>query len=123
MLSPSATLRRRSEGSDSLLSLSFMAHRMYSRRSARYLHGLRRFEMVSFARRYGLTVLFALTVAGTLTAQQPATPEQKFTFREVMIAARDGTKLHTTIFTPVNATEKLPIMLVRTPYGVPGKDN
>lgn len=36
---------------------------------------------------------------------------------EVMIAARDGVKLHTEIYAPKDAKEALPIMLERTPYG------
>jgi len=37
---------------------------------------------------------------------------------EVMIAARDGVKLHTEIYAPKNAREALPIVLERTPYGI-----
>jgi uncharacterized protein len=39
---------------------------------------------------------------------------------EVMIAMRDGIKLHTVIFSPVNAKEQLPVLLQRTPYGADG---
>jgi uncharacterized protein len=42
----------------------------------------------------------------------------KYKKQDVMIAMRDGIKLHTVIFTPVEATEKLPFLLSRTPYGV-----
>src|SRR6266849_1540851 len=37
---------------------------------------------------------------------------------EVMIAARDGVKLHTEIYAPKDAKEALPIVLERTPYGM-----
>src|ERR1700687_1939028 len=37
---------------------------------------------------------------------------------EVMIAARDGVKLHTEIYAPRDAKEALPIVLERTPYGM-----
>src|SRR5256714_1040387 len=37
---------------------------------------------------------------------------------EVMIAARDGVKLHTEIYAPKHASEALPIVLERTPYGL-----
>src|SRR5258707_6385699 len=37
---------------------------------------------------------------------------------EVMIAARDGVKLHTEIYAPKDAKEGLPIVLERTPYGM-----
>ena len=42
---------------------------------------------------------------------------------EVMIPMRDGTHLQTVIFTPVAATAPLPILLTRTPYGVPENQN
>jgi putative CocE/NonD family hydrolase len=41
-----------------------------------------------------------------------------FDKREVMIPARDGVKLHTEIYTPKNASEALPILFERTPYGI-----
>ncbi len=37
---------------------------------------------------------------------------------EAMIPMRDGIKLHTVIYTPVNAREALPILFQRTPYNV-----
>jgi putative CocE/NonD family hydrolase len=37
---------------------------------------------------------------------------------EVLIPTRDGVRLHTEIYTPKNATEPLPILFERTPYGV-----
>ena len=37
-----------------------------------------------------------------------------------MIPMRDGTKLHTVIFSPVAATKPLPVLLQRTPYGASG---
>ncbi len=36
----------------------------------------------------------------------------------VMIPMRDGVKLNTEIFVPKRATERLPMLLVRTPHGV-----
>ena len=36
---------------------------------------------------------------------------------EVMIPARDGVRLHTLIFSPKNATAKLPFLIERSPYG------
>jgi uncharacterized protein len=36
---------------------------------------------------------------------------------EIMIPARDGVKLHTLIFAPKNAKEKLPFVIERSPYG------
>src|SRR5258707_12948050 len=37
---------------------------------------------------------------------------------EVMIAARDGVKLHTEIYARKGAKEALPMVLERTPYGI-----
>jgi putative CocE/NonD family hydrolase len=44
-----------------------------------------------------------------------------FTFQEVMIPMRDGVHLQTVILAPVSQTAPLPILLERTPYGVPDK--
>ena len=52
-------------------------------------------------------------------AQQPS-PGPVFTLEEVMIPMRDGARLQTVIMHPAGRTEPLPIMLSRTPYGVPG---
>ncbi len=38
-----------------------------------------------------------------------------------MIPMRDGVRLQTVIFTPKQASGPLPILLQRTPYGVPEK--
>jgi len=55
---------------------------------------------------------------GTTRQELPALFEKK----EVMIAMRDGVKLHTEIYTPKNAKEALPIFLERTPYGISADD-
>ena len=66
---------------------------------------------------------FLLAVTFLLFFQPPGTAQQLdfsklFDKTEVMIPARDGTKLHTEIYTPKNAGEPLPIILERTPYGL-----
>src|SRR4029077_3642002 len=38
---------------------------------------------------------------------------------QVMIPMRDGVRLNTVIFSPVDAKSPLPILLQRTPYGAP----
>jgi hypothetical protein len=43
---------------------------------------------------------------------------ETFEKREHMIAMRDGVRLHTLVFRPMSTTDKLPIILQRTPYGV-----
>ncbi len=48
-------------------------------------------------------------------AAQPA--DAPFTRSEVMIPMRDGVRLHTFIYVPTRADEKLPILFLRTPYG------
>ena len=56
-------------------------------------------------------------------SNQPAIEvSQPFDRREAMIPMRDGVRLHTLIFAPTNATEKLPILINRTPYGI-GQSN
>ena len=54
--------------------------------------------------------------AATVPALAPA-----FHLQEVMIPMRDGVHLQTVILTPVCQHEALPILLTRTPYGVPDK--
>lgn len=63
-------------------------------------------------------ILFASAVA---QEQQPsAAPKPElFSRQEVMIPMRDGVKLQTAIFTPKQAEAPLPILMTRTPYGVP----
>lgn len=59
--------------------------------------------------------LFLALAANALYAESP------FRFQEVMIPMRDGVRLQTVIYTPVNQNAPLPILLTRTPYGVPDK--
>ncbi|GJG86192.1 glutaryl-7-ACA acylase [Gemmatimonadetes bacterium T265] len=80
--------------------------------------------------RYRPCVLAALASAAAVHAQQPAAPPASppappaaapapFTRQEVMIPVRDGVHLQTVILTPTGRTGPLPILLDRTPYGVP----
>jgi putative CocE/NonD family hydrolase len=52
-----------------------------------------------------------------LLAQPDAGP---FTSKDAMIAMRDGVRLNTKIFAPRQQSGPLPILLLRTPYGVAG---
>jgi putative CocE/NonD family hydrolase len=56
-----------------------------------------------------------------LCAQQsaPETPKD-FERTEQMIKMRDGVRLYTSIYTPKNQKEPLPIIFLRTPYGIDG---
>ena len=55
-----------------------------------------------------------------ITAQDSSAPKPSFEKTEVQIAMRDGTHLHTLIFTPKHAQGDLPILISRTPYGIEG---
>jgi len=61
-----------------------------------------------------LLLLFIAAVPPAI-AQQPA--NSALTGTEAMIPMRDGPRLYTQIYAPANAVEKLPILLLRTPYG------
>ncbi|MBI2731485.1 MAG: CocE/NonD family hydrolase [Sphingobacteriales bacterium] len=47
----------------------------------------------------------------------------KYTITRTMVPMRDGVKLFTVIISPDNATEKLPILMQRTPYGADVPDD
>ena len=73
-----------------------------------------------------LLLLICCAVAPLAAQEQPKAPTiqqqyvpQRFTYQEVMIPMRDGVRLQTVILTPTNASGPLPILLQRTPYGVP----
>src|ERR1700677_4460650 len=73
-------------------------------------------------------LLFSLIAvpAGMLAQAPPVQTKYKpeyFTFQEVMVPMRDGVHLQTVIRTPKNVTEPLPILFVRSPYGVPENSN
>ena len=65
--------------------------------------------------------LLALVSTALINAAQ--TPDEKplFRYQEVMIPMRDGIHLQTTILTPLDQRAPLPILLSRTPYGVPAQ--
>ncbi|PYP86773.1 MAG: X-Pro dipeptidyl-peptidase [Candidatus Angelobacter sp. Gp1-AA117] len=67
--------------------------------------------------RYRLVVV--LLLLSLAAAQEKA--NSIFKFQEVMIPVRDGVHLQTVILTPVGQSGPLPILLRRTPYGVPDR--
>jgi uncharacterized protein len=71
-------------------------------------------------RRCSFAVLALFLVPLLTPAQQPSTVDYSTVFdkTDVLIAVRDGVKLHTEIYAPKNASEPLPILLERTPYGL-----
>lgn len=69
-----------------------------------------------------LTVLFLLEFALRSEAQLKAADSlfvsQNYHKREVAIPMRDGTKLFTSIYMPIDSTQQYPILMMRTPYSV-----
>lgn len=61
-----------------------------------------------------LLLLLSILAASYTFAQTPVTQYIK---KSAMVPMRDGVKLFTVIFSPVNATAALPFLLQRTPYG------
>jgi putative CocE/NonD family hydrolase len=71
-------------------------------------------------------ILVLLTTALAATSQTatppPGAPQPPlFALSEYMVPMRDGIKLQTVVLTPLNQSSPLPILLERTPYGVPSK--
>jgi uncharacterized protein len=82
---------------------------------------------VQSVRRTHFAVVFLLAISSLSLAAMARGQEGEekgrdwsllFDKTEVMIAARDGVKLHTEIYAPKHASEALPIVLERTPYGL-----
>lgn len=65
-------------------------------------------------------LLFALLLPLLVSAQNPDSAwfKNNYTKKEVYIPMRDGIKLFTSIYLPKDQSEKHPILLTRTPYGV-----
>ncbi len=72
-------------------------------------------------KKFVFLITCSLSVCIELFAQEGNITEYKHT--TAMIPMRDGTKLFTTIFTPVNAMKDVPVLLTRTPYGAARPDN
>jgi putative CocE/NonD family hydrolase len=65
-------------------------------------------------------VLAVFAGASVALATPPPQSADRFAVSDVMIPTRDGTRLHTRIFTPRAQTTPLPIIMKRTPYGIAG---
>jgi uncharacterized protein len=76
-------------------------------------------QAVSLIRRTIFRVIVRLTAGSMLLCA--AWGQTPFRYQEVMIPMRDGVHLQTVILTPAGTKEPLPILLQRTPYGVPEK--
>jgi len=71
-----------------------------------------------------LAVFFVfLSLNLAIFSQEAAQPDvARFKRVEVMVPVRDGVHLETVYFVPLDQKEPLPILLMRTPYGVPDSE-
>lgn len=67
-----------------------------------------------------IPALIILSFSPCFATAQQTKPDDKYNRQVVMIPMRDGVKLNTVIFTPKDQKEKLPFLMLRTPYGVNG---
>ena len=63
-------------------------------------------------------IVFLLASVPLRGQNTPPSHARDFDKTEAMIPMRDGVRLHTQVYTPTRATERLPILLLRTPYGI-----
>jgi putative CocE/NonD family hydrolase len=70
-----------------------------------------------------IAVALVLGVTPPGGAQTVATDPPGFTKQEFMVPMRDGIRLHTLVFTPTAPHDALPIMFIRTPYGISAAGN
>src|SRR5918912_2792107 len=72
--------------------------------------------------RLWLSVAALVLFSSSLLRAQTAAPNaaQDFDKTEKMITMRDGARLYTEVFVPRNVSKPLPIIFLRTPYGVTG---
>ncbi len=73
-------------------------------------------------RLYVLALVFSISLHAQ-NAPAPKQSEQRFAQQNLMVPMRDGVRLQTVVFVPRNATKPLPILLMRTPYGVPDDES
>ncbi len=69
---------------------------------------LRKLLLISF--------LFCFLFTTAQTDQDSAWVRENYTKKEIYITMRDGIKLFTSVYSPKDASEKHPILMVRTPY-------
>jgi uncharacterized protein len=70
----------------------------------------------------GLVAGLLLASARPCSPQDAAIPSSGFAKQEVMVAMRDGVRLHTLVFVPPGTHPALPILFIRTPYGIDASD-
>ncbi len=71
---------------------------------------------------WALVIVLLFLLTGRAQAPNPPDYSLLFDKTDVMIAARDGVRLHTEIYAPKNSSEALPIVIERTPYGLHDDD-
>jgi putative CocE/NonD family hydrolase len=64
---------------------------------------------------------FVVCVGQGFASAQETKGGNRFDRTEVQIKMRDGVELHTLVYVPKEAKEQLPIILIRTPYGIDGR--
>lgn len=65
-----------------------------------------------------VVVTVLVTICRASLSAQEYRPESHYDRTEVMIPMRDGVRLYTELYVPKEITKPLPIILLRTPYGV-----
>jgi putative CocE/NonD family hydrolase len=99
--------------------MRFLFHAKAQRKNQRHKGGYEDFDaslrlryyLCAFARNCFVLLAFAVIANAQLKPSD-------YTRTEAMIPMRDGVRLYTQIDAPANATERLPILLLRTPYGL-----
>lgn len=73
-----------------------------------------------------ISLICAVGLSGRVSAQEQEGKKEAFgaifVKTDAMIPMRDGLKLHTEIYVPKNAPEKLPFFITRRPYGLADDD-
>lgn len=83
---------------------------------------IRRIAIIREMKIWAVSVCAVIALASQLAGQTEAV-EASIDYRQVMIPMRDGVRLQTVIISPKDAKEPLPILLRRTPYGVPDTES
>ncbi len=98
-----------------------MGHEGSTRSGQKLLSRLNLATGISSAGAFALFRAAALILCMLLPAEAAPTAAV-FNQSDQMIPMRDGVKLHTVLFTPREHPRPLPILLMRTPYGVPANE-
>jgi putative CocE/NonD family hydrolase len=67
-----------------------------------------------------LAAAFTTPLTAAAQAAEGTPPIPVFDKTEYMVSMRDGVKLHTNVFVPRGMAGNLPIIMIRTPYGIEG---